>query len=63
MYIQIIKHINILTQKREITGRMTDELDEGLSHRLSDNRVRRDDVGYRKKREQDADSHDLQRLK
>lgn len=42
---------------------MTDELDEGLPHRLSDNGVRRDDVGYRKKREQDADSDDLERLK
>lgn len=42
---------------------MTDELDEGLPHRLSDNGVRCDDVGYRKKREQDADSDDLERLK
>lgn len=53
---------DILTEKSKVGGRVTDELDEGFPHGLTDHAVRRDDVGDAEEWEKDADPHDLQRL-
>lgn len=53
---------SILTQKEKIGGRMAYELDEGLPHGLTDNRMRSRDVGYREKRKENSNPDDLQRL-
>jgi hypothetical protein len=51
-----------LTQKREVRGGMTDELDEGLPHGLADDGMWGEDVADREEREQDADPDDLESL-
>ena len=52
----------ILTEKSEVRGRVTDELDERFPHGLADDAVRRDDVRDAEERKENADPHDLQRL-
>ena len=53
---------SILTEKSEVRGRVTDELDERFPHGLADDAVRCDDVRDAEERKENADPHDLQRL-
>lgn len=54
--------LKVLTKKRKVGSRMTDEFDEGLPHSLTNNGMGGDDVRSGEKREKNSNSHDFEGL-